>query len=133
MWTEKGTQKPAVFYIPLNYNAAGTCLNGMLKTRNALEALILSASICIPLYKIAGLPLMTKVILTVVVVFPLAAVALIGVNDGSLFQYAADVFHYLASGKNILFYSVYARDQLRKLKSERRKWNDIFGKRKEAG
>jgi hypothetical protein len=129
----KNSQKPTVFYIPVNYNAAGTVLGGMFKTRNAIEAVIIAAAICVPLYKFANIPVMQKIIITVIVVLPLVIIALIGINDGSLFQYFGDVFYYLTSKKNIMFFSVFEHEQEELLKKQQKKYKPVKAKKNKKG
>jgi len=128
----KNSQKPTVFYIPVNYNAAGTVLGGMFKTRNAIEAVIIAAAICVPLYKFANIPVMQKIIITVIVVLPLVIIALIGIN-GSLFQYFGDVFYYLTSKKNIMFFSVFEHEQEELLKKQQKKYKPVKAKKNKKG
>ena len=82
------------YIVPPNFARKGTILGGMLKMRNAIEALLFAGPI---LYLIAQISMSVqyKFILMIFVGGPIAGISLLGVNDGPLSVFLKDfLFHF---------------------------------------
>lgn len=96
-----------MYRIPDNYTNKGRLLNGMLKTRNTIEAVIvLYLGFYLDLKVLANvLSARAKVAVAVVVILPLAIACLIGVGDDSLTQRLV-LWRKFKKNKRKLHYSV---------------------------
>lgn len=117
----KKAEAPTTYFIPANYSPEGTILSGTFKLRNAIEAAICVLAVAGPLIYYHPFPVQAIAILVIVFSLPLGILALMGVNDGSLFEYIGDVIHYFFSNKNIVFFSVYQHEQAEKAKEAKGK------------
>lgn len=119
----KNDEQPMVYNIPPNYSPEGTILSGTFKLRNAIEAVAIVLAVVGPLVYFHPFSVKTIVVLAVVISLPLGIIALVGVNDGSLFEFLGDVLHYLMSKKNIIFHSEYQQEMATTTKKEKKEVN----------
>lgn len=117
---DKNSDEPSVFYIPHNYIDSGSVLGGTFKLRNAIESLIIVVTIGYILSKISIMSIMNKLIFFIIVAFPLGILALVGVNGGSFFEFIHDVFNYLFSQKDVMFYLEYKQEVALQKKNEKK-------------
>lgn len=91
--TEKEEQQTA-YVIPANYIESGRILNGMLKTRNTIEAVI---AVFIGYMLLSVFPLTTEAGLftKVAILGPVAILFLVGINDGPASTYIFSYLHWL--------------------------------------
>lgn len=82
-----------IYYIPANFGESGRVLNGMFATRNAIEAGIFALVVGYPVLQL-NIQLMTKLIVLLIAVAPVAFLALIGVDGDSLSQYVIRLWKY---------------------------------------
>lgn len=81
--------EPTIFYIPDNFIVKGTLMGGMIKTRNAIEALIVVIGLGYPIFLIP-MNLTVKIVILCVTCLPLGIWALVGMNNGPLSQFLLD-------------------------------------------
>ena len=81
------------YIIPPNFIEGGTLFGGLIKTRNAVEAVILGAAVGLPVFHL-GLSLTTRIIILCVTALPLMLFALIGVGGMSLSTFALLLIQY---------------------------------------
>lgn len=75
------------YRIPRNFIDEGRIINGMIKTRHAIEGLLFCAITALPAYiitSILGLPLKTKIMTVLIAGLPLLMLGIVGVNDDPL-------------------------------------------------
>lgn len=89
-------EKREVYIIPPNFIDTGTLFGGMIKLRNAIEAVFLSGIITLPILK-TNFTLTTKVIILCLTALPVGLLALIGIGGESLFSF---LIHFLQFCKN---------------------------------
>ena len=73
----------------------------MLKLRNAIEAVIFSLGIAVPVLKIAAFSFTTKIIILCLTALPAGIFALIGVGGESLTAFLMNFFHFLRTRRTI--------------------------------
>ena len=80
-----------VYAIPANYTDSGKLLGGMVETRNAIEAVFLVILIGYP--ELMWIPMSTtiRIVVMTVTLIPLAVVAVMGIDGGSLLQYVGHI------------------------------------------
>ena len=83
-----------IYIIPPNFIDTGTVFGGIIKLRNAAEALALSLLIGLPVFHLP-VTLTTKIIIVCLTVLPAALFAIIGINGESLSSFAISFFAYL--------------------------------------
>ena len=88
-----------IFLIPPNSLNEGSLFGGMLKLRNAIEAVILVAGITIPILKITVFSFTAKTILLCLTALPIGIFALIGVGGESLTAFLLNFFRFLRNRK----------------------------------
>lgn len=91
-----------VYHIPNNFTDAGRVM-GLFELRNLVESVLLALPalyLCIVLLPFSLTP---KIIVTLVIVVPLAGFGLIGVSDDSLTRWLAAWWRW-RRGRRILFY-----------------------------
>lgn len=99
----RSDEQPQVFRIPSNFIDEGKIFGGMFKTRNAAEAIVILAVLCYPLFKWVNISLTIKISIAIIFIFPIAVLALVGINDGPLSEFIKDFFKYIVSKKNIKY------------------------------
>lgn len=72
-----------VYHIPSNFTDAGRVM-GLFELRNLVEAVLLSVPALYLCIALLPLSLMPKIIVTLVIIVPLAGFGLIGISDDSL-------------------------------------------------
>lgn len=82
------------YIIPPNFIETGTLFGGTIKIRNALEALVLTLLIGIPVFHLP-FPLTTNIIIACLTVLPAALLALIGIDGDSLGSFILHFFRFL--------------------------------------
>ena len=87
--------------IPPNFISEGSLFGGMLKLRNAIEAVIFSLGIAVPVLKIAAFSFTTKIIILCLTALPAGIFALIGVGGESLTAFLMNFFHFLRTRRTI--------------------------------
>ena len=83
-----------IYIIPPNFIEGGTFFGGLLKARNAVEAVILILAVGIPVFSLS-LPVTTRIIILCLTALPLGLLALIGVSGESLSAFIFAFFKYL--------------------------------------
>lgn len=76
-----------IYIVPDNFIEGGRILNGMFKTRNFIEAIILSLAIGIPLWIIPYSSITTKITVMISVIGPFFLIGIAGINGDSLIQF----------------------------------------------
>ena len=84
-----------VFLIPPNFLNEGSLFGGMLKLRNAIEAVILVVGITIPILKITAFSFTGKTIVLCLTALPVGIFALIGIGGESLTAFLMNFFRFL--------------------------------------
>ena len=82
---EKETEN--LYFIPANYTDSGKLLGGMIDTRNAVETMILLGAVGYLELFLIPMPGTIRIVVMAVTLLPLAVVAAMGVDGGSLLQY----------------------------------------------
>ena len=70
--------------IPDNFIKSGTILNGMVKLRNAIEAVIFGFLVGFPLFKIEYSSISTKIAVIVTIVLPVMLICIKGINGDTV-------------------------------------------------
>lgn len=83
-----------IYVIPPNFIEGGTFFGGLLKARNAVEALVLLLAVGIPVFSL-DLPLTTRIIILCLTALPLGLFALVGISGESLSSFAFIFLKYL--------------------------------------
>lgn len=90
--TKDQDTEPVVYAIPSNFIDAGRIFNGMFKTRNFIEAVIVVVIMFLIMNLIPFSSTVTKIAVMVSVIGPLALACLVGINDDTAFSFVAAVF-----------------------------------------
>ena len=88
-----------IFLIPPNFLNEGSLFGGMLKLRNAIEAVVLVVGITIPILKITALSFTGKTIVLCLTALPVGIFALIGIGGESLTAFLMNFFRFLRNRK----------------------------------
>ena len=88
-----------IFLIPPNFLNEGSLFGGMLKLRNAIEAVVLVIGITIPILKITALSFTGKTIALCLTALPVSIFALIGIGGESLTAFLMNFFRFLRNRK----------------------------------
>jgi len=83
-----------IYIIPQNFIEPGSILGGTIRIRNAIEALIITILILIPILK-ASLGVTTKIVIICLTALPVAIMTLIGIGEDSLVEYIVNFFRFL--------------------------------------
>lgn len=130
-----------VYIIPPNFIETGTILGGTIKFRNAVEAVILSLLIGIPVFHIP-VTLTTRIIIACLTVLPVALFAIIGIGGESLSSFVINFFVFLKK-RRIISITENAEDSPankdkehkkhsnKKVKPKKEDFAEEFGQRKE--
>lgn len=110
-----GPEEQNVALIPRNFIERGTFMGGMFKIRNAIEALILTVLILIPVVHLP-LSLTIRIIILCMTALPAAMVALIGIAGESLTAFLMNAIRFLVNRRVI-----YRSDKLPEPKKRRTK------------
>lgn len=93
-----------MFYIPNNFDDSGKIFNGMVETRKFVETSILSAILGKFLWTaLSSFPVGKRIIITMIVLSPVAIFGLIGINGDSLTQFLKAFFMYFKNRKKLRF------------------------------
>ena len=92
-----------VYAIPANYTDSGKLFGGMLDTRNAIETVILVLALGYPEMVLIPMPGTIRIVVMTVTLLPLAVVAAMGVDGGSLFQYIGHIIHFWTHRRKLHF------------------------------
>ena len=95
----KNKEERDIFLIPPNFLNDGSLFGGMLKLRNAIEAVVLVAGVTIPILKITVFSFTAKTILLCLTALPIGIFALIGVGGESLTAFLMNFFRFLRNRK----------------------------------
>ena len=98
---EKETEN--LYFIPANYTDSGKLLGGMIDTRNAVETLILLCAVGYPELFLIPMPGTIRIVVMAVTLLPLAVVAAMGVDGGSLFQYLGYIIRFWTYRRKLHF------------------------------
>ena len=88
------------YIIPPNFMENGTLFGGIVKIRNAMEALILTLLIGIPVFRLP-FRLTTNIIIACMTVLPAALFAVIGIDGDSLSSFVLNYFRFLKNRRVI--------------------------------
>ena len=91
------------YAIPANYTDSGKLLGGMVAMRNAIEAVVLTLAVGYLEYLILPGQMMTRIIVMIVTLLPLAIMAIIGIDGDSLLQYLMQVVRFLRRRRKLHF------------------------------
>ena len=94
-------ENQTLFVIPTNYTDSGKLFGGMLETRNALEAILLLLVVGYPELKLIPMPMTLRIVTMAITLIPIVAIALIGIDGYSLFQYMKHIVHYLMGRRKL--------------------------------
>ena len=95
----KSRDERDVFLIPPNFLNEGSLFGGMLKLRNAIEAVILVIGITVPILKITAFSFTGKTIVLCLTALPVGIFALIGIGGESLTAFLMNFFRFLRNRK----------------------------------
>ncbi len=95
----KNREERDIFLIPPNFLNEGSLFGGMLKLRNAIEAVVLVVGITIPILKITALSFTGKTIALCLTALPIGIFALIGIGGESLTAFLMNFFRFLRNRK----------------------------------
>ena len=95
----KNRDERDIFLIPPNFLNEGSLFGGMLKLRNAIEAVVLVVGITIPVLKITALSFTGKTIVLCLTALPIGIFALIGIGGESLTAFLMNFFRFLRNRK----------------------------------
>lgn len=94
---------PVVYTIPQNFIDSGRILNGMFKTRNFIEAVVVTAILFLILNLIPFSSIATKIGVMVAVIGPFALACLVGINDDTAFSFVGAVFSWRKKRRIMLY------------------------------
>lgn len=89
-----------LYIIPPNFIESGTIFGGLVKIRNAIEAIILASLVGIPIFEL-NLSIMVRIIILCLTALPLFIFGIIGVNGECLSSFVFAFFKYLKSRRVI--------------------------------
>ena len=92
-----------IYAIPANYTDSGRLFGGTVAPRNALETLIITVILGYVDLFLIPMPTMTKVIVSVITLIPLAMVSMMGIDGDSLFQYMGNVLGFMKRKRKLHF------------------------------
>ena len=92
-----------LFFIPANYTDSGKLLGGMIDTRNAVETLLLLGPVGYPELFLIPMPGTIRIVVMAVTLLPLAVVAAMGVDGGSLLQYLGYIVRFWTHRRKLHF------------------------------
>jgi len=95
----KNRDERDIFLIPPNFLNEGSLFGGMLKLRNAIEAVVLVVGIMIPILRITALSFTGKTIALCLTALPVGIFALIGIGGESLTAFLMNFFRFLRNRK----------------------------------
>ena len=84
-----------IFFLPPNFLNEGSLFGGMLKLRNAIEAVVSVVGITVPVLKITALSFTGRVIVWCLTALPIGIFAVIGIGGESLTAFLMNFFRYL--------------------------------------
>ena len=87
-----------IFLIPPNFLNEGSLFGGMLKLRNAIEAVVLVVGITIPVLKITALSFTGKTIVLCLTALPVGIFALIGIGFSVLSLFLSNLVWSMIAG-----------------------------------
>lgn len=100
-----------VYIIPENFIEGGKVFNGMFKTRNFIEAVILSLLIGAPLMFLVPYPdFKTELSVLMMTVLPVFLIAVAGINGDSLVEFLIQ-FHKWRTNKRVMIYNGHTRSR----------------------
>ena len=94
MATDESKEQPTVYSIPANYIDSGRILNGMLKTRNAIEAAVSVFFGFIVLSLIPYSSSSVKLTVMTAILGPIGIFCIVGVNDGPASTFVHSILHW---------------------------------------
>lgn len=83
-----------VYNIPHNFAEEGTILNGKVRLRNAVEAVMIGGAMLIPLWQLP-LGIKPKIYIGIIVILPVLILAVVGVMGESLFSFILSFMTFL--------------------------------------
>ena len=92
-----------LYFIPANYTDSGKLLGGMIDTRNAVETLLLLGAVGYPELFLIPMPGTIRIVVMAVTLLPLAVVAAMGVDGGSLLQYLGYIVRFWTHRRKLHF------------------------------
>ncbi len=113
-----------IYAIPANYTDSGKILGGMLELRNAVETVLIVGAVGYPELMLIPMTGTIRIVVMTVTLLPLAVVAMMGIDDDSLFQYAAHMLRFVLHKRKLHFRRVgykYAEEQLKTKKRKKKK------------
>lgn len=110
----KSKEERDIYLIPPNFISEGSLFGGMLKLRNAIEAVVFSLGIAVPVLKIAAFSFTTKIIILCLTALPAGIFALIGVGGESLTAFLINFFHFLCARRTVSAETTCVSDEKRK-------------------
>ena len=96
-------EEEKIYAIPANYTDSGRLFGGMVSTRNAIETLIIVATLGYVELFLIPMAVMVKVIVAVVTLIPLGMVTMMGIDGDSLFGYLGHILTFLTHKKKLHF------------------------------
>lgn len=92
-----------IYIIPENFIDGGRIINGMFRTRNFIEAVIISFIIGFPLWMINYPSFQIKAAVLIIFVMPVFLIAAIGINDNSLVEFLQQFFKWKNNKRVMIF------------------------------
>lgn len=103
MASSSNNSKPQTYVIPPNFAREGTILGGAVRSRNAVEAVILCFPIAWLIWQIS-IGWQLRIALIILLVGPLAFASVMGINDSPISIFLWDAIKYLFSKKRLSYY-----------------------------
>jgi hypothetical protein len=97
-------ERPDVHYIPDNFMNSGRILNGMIETRNALEAAAIGGALAfIEWLLMMNMSSIKMFAIMVITIGPIVIVGIVGVNGDSLSQFTLLIINFLKNKRKLRY------------------------------
>lgn len=106
-------EETSASFIPPNFIEKGKILNGTFDIRNAIESIMLTLAIGIPVFHLP-LSLTARIIILCMTALPAAMIALIGIGGESITAFLMNALHFLKNRRTIWRSDVMPEAKIRK-------------------
>ncbi len=100
----------STYIIPENFIKDGRIFNGLLKTRNFIEAIIMAAVVAVPLWVIPYPTVIAKLTVMISILLPIMFIGIVGINDSSVLEFLQQFLKW-RKNKRIVLYNTNARSR----------------------
>ena len=95
-------EEKGIYIIPTNYTESGKLLGGLIALRNAVETIILLTGIGY-IETIIPMTQTVRIVVMVLTMLPIGLIALMGIDDDSMFEYLGLVFRFFKRKRKLHF------------------------------